>query len=247
MNLRCPTRSAAIYAGLITMLPALSAFAGPTDKVYYPIVERGEREIEFRSGVFKTDSGYERGFLLDFGYTPTDHWRTELVAVYEGDSGAGGELEELEWENILTFGEPGQFPVDIGLLAEYEHKLEEGADAIIVGPLLQKEFPRVIANLNLLLERQIGSGASDDTELKYAWELRWRGRPALEFGVQGFGEYAAVSDLGAYNEHRIGPAIFGTHKLSNGNKIAWNAAVLAGLDEDAPDAAVRVQIEYEIY
>jgi hypothetical protein len=236
-----------IAAGLSLLLVGAAAVAGPADKVYYPRVERGEREFEFRSGVFKTDEGYERAFVLDVGYAPTDHWMTELVAVYEGESGAGGELVEAEWENILTFGEPGEYALDVGLLAEYEHKLEDGADAITVGPLLQKEFTQVIANLNLLLERQVGSGASNDTELKYAWELKWRGDAALEFGMQGYGEYEDIGALGEYSEHRVGPALFGMRKLGNGNKFVWDAAVLAGIDHDAPDAALRVEFEYEMY
>lgn len=245
MNLHSRSRRA---LGLIALaLVSGIAAAGPADKIYYPSVEQGEREIEFRSGWFETDSGYERQFVLDFGYSPTEHWTTELVAVYEGESGAGGELSEVEWENILTFGEPGEYAIDVGLLAEYEHKLEDGADAIIVGPLLQKEFPALIANVNLLLEHQVGSGASNDTELKYGWELRWRGRETLEFGLQGFGEYGDLGDLGAGSEHRIGPALFGVRKLANGNKLAWDAAILAGLDDDAPDAALRLQFEYEIY
>ncbi len=240
-------RALRLVAGLGALLSGATSLAGPADKVYYPVVERGEREIEVRSGVFKTDDGYERAFVLDVGYSPTDHWTTELVGVYEGESGSGGDWEEIEWENILTFAEPGEYALDVGLLAEYEHKLEDGADAIIVGPLLQKEFPSLIANLNLLFERQVGSGASDDTELKYAWELKWRGDAALEFGVQGFGEYGDISALGNYSEHRIGPAVFSTHKLASGNKFSWDAAILAGIDHDAPDAALRMQFEYEIY
>lgn len=240
-------RSCWSVAGLSALLAGASALAGPADKVYYPVVERGEREIELRSGVFKTDESYQRAFVLDVGYSPSDHWTTELVGVYEGESGSGGEWEELEWENILTFAEPGEHALDVGLLAEYEHKLEDGADAIIVGPLLQKEFPSLIANLNLLFERQIGSDASDDTALNYAWELKWRGDAALEFGVQGFGEYGDVSELGAYSEHRIGPAVFSTRRLASGNKFSWDAALLAGIDDDAPDAALRVQFDYEIY
>jgi hypothetical protein len=247
MSAQVRTRIGSAISSLTLLLFSGAALAGPADKVYYPRVERGEREIEWRSGVFKTDNGYERAFVLDLGYSPTDHWTTELVAVYEGESGGGGRIHELEWENILTFSEPGEFAFDIGLLAEYEHKRDDGADAVIIGPLLQKEFPTVIANLNLLFERQVGSGASNDTELKYAWELKWRGNAALEFGVQGYGEFADVADPGEFSAHRIGPALFGTHRLASGNKVSWDAAVLAGIDRDAPDAALRMQVEYEIY
>lgn len=226
-------------------LTSLAATAGPADKIYHPFVERGERELEFRAGWFEEDGVYERAFVIDLAYTPTERWKTELVVEYEGESGEGGEIEALEWENVFVFTEPGQYAFDVGLLAEYEHKLEDGDDEIKIGPLIQKEFPSVITNLNLLLERELGSG--HEVELVYGWEAKWRGRSQLEFGLQGFGELGEINDLGEENVHRIGPALFGVRRLANGNKIAWDASVLGSIGSDGPDTQLRFEIEYEMY
>lgn len=241
------SRGARLSLALITGLAASQAIAGPADKVYRPVVEKGEREIEFRTGAFKEDDVYERAFVADFAWSPTEHWKTELVVEYEGESGEGGEIEAVEWENVLIFAEPGEHFVDVGLFAEYEHTLEEGPDKILVGPLLQKEFSDVIANLNLLFVREVGAEAGDDTELSYRWELKWRGQERLEFGMQGFGTLGALDHLGDDAEHRIGPALFGGRKLANGNKLGWDAAVLTGIGPHGPDAQARFEIEYEMY
>ena len=36
-------------------------------------------------------------------------------------------------------------------------------------------------------------------------------------GLGRDGEYEDIAELGEYSEHRVGPALFGVHKLSNGN------------------------------
>lgn len=238
---------ARLSLALVLSLAVGQAVAGPADKIYYPTVEKGEREIELRAGVFKEDDGYERAFVVDFAWSPTANWKTELVVEYEGQSGQGGEIEALEWENVLIFSEPGEYFIDVGVLAEYERPMEDGPDKIKIGPLLQKEFSDVIANVNLIFARQIGAGASDETELAYGWELKWRGREALEFGVQGFGNLGELDHLGDGAEHRIGPALFSKKKLANGNKIGWDAAVLTGIGPNGPDAQARFQFEYEMY
>ena len=89
--------------------------------------------------------------------------------------------------------------------------------------------------------------ASNDTEMDYRWQLRHIGNEKLEWGAQGFGELGTVDHLGRGSWNSAGPAIFGVKRLAGRDKVRYNAAVLAGLDRDAPDAAVRFQLEYEMY
>ena len=234
---------------LSCLIPASSAvFAGAADAVYTPTVEKGETEFELRGGYRAFDDAPdEHAFVFDIGYGVTNRWRTEAVLEYAAEDGEPGKLEALEWENVFVLTEPGKHWMDVGLLAEYEHSFASGPDEVKVGPLFQKEFQPVIANLNFRFKREVGSGASTDTELDYRWQLRWRGHEALEWGVQGFGELGTVDDLGEGDWHSAGPALFGVKRLAGRDKIRYNAAVLAGLSHDAPDAAVRFQVEYEMY
>ena len=233
---------------LFTLMMCGMAVAGPADKVYRPIVEKGETEFEFRGGYrdFSSDAS-EYAYVFDVGYGVTDRWKTELVAEYSGVEGFGGSMEALEWENIIVLTEQGKHWVDVGLFAEYEHTFAAGPDEIKIGPMFEKNIGSTITNLNLIFERQVGSGASNDIELDYSWQVKWTGNPSLEIGVQGFGGLGEVSNLGEGDKHSIGPALFGMKKLANGNKLGFDAAVLVGLNGDTPNRTFRFQIEYEMY
>ena len=112
-----------IKLAVIVAAIALSslAAAGPADKVYRPIVEKGETEFEFRGGYrdFNTDPS-EHAYVFDIGYGVTDRWKTELVVEYSGVNGYGGSMEAWEWENIIVLTEQGKHWADVGWFAEYE-------------------------------------------------------------------------------------------------------------------------------
>lgn len=224
-----------------------SVLAGPADKVYKPVVEQGETEFELRGGYRDFGPADAYAYVFDVGYGVTQRWKTELVAAYEGETGQGGRLAALEWENVIVLTEQGKLWADVGLFLEYEHTFADGPDELKVGPMFMKEIGATIANVNLILERKIGRGAGRDIDLAYAWQVKWRGNEALEWGVQGFGGLGEVSDLGAGDKHSIGPALFGVKRLVGGNKLAYDAAVLAGINDAAPDTTLRFELEYEMY
>ena len=225
-----------------------TAFAGPADKVYRPIVEKGETEVEIRGGYFDLDGeADEYAWVADFGYAFTTRWKSELVLEYEGETGEGHGPEAVEWENLIVLTEQGEHWADVGLLIELEHTFSAAPEEFKLGLLLEKEVGPTIADLNLVAVREFGDEASDDTELEYRWQLKWRGNEALEWGVQGFGTAGSFEHFGDDTEHSIGPALFGVQRLANGNKIAYDAAILGGLNSSAPDLTVRFNLEYEIY
>ena len=234
---------------LCCVVPAsATVFAGAADTVYAPVVEQGETEFEFRGGFRDFNhAANERGFVFDVGYGVNSRWRTEAVLEYSSEGGDPGRLESLEWENVFVLTEQGQHWMDVGLLAEYEHSFASGPDTLKIGPLLQKEIGPTVANLNLRFDREVGKGASNAVELNYAWQVKWRGNEALEWGVQGFGKLGEIEHLGQGDSHIAGPAVFGATRLHGRNKLRYNAAVLAGLNRAAPDATVRFQVEYEMY
>ena len=139
--------------------------------------------------------------------------------------------------------------MDIGLLFEIERPKDrsEGYE-IRWGPLLQTDLtPELQANLNLLFEKHIRSSQAGKAELGYQWQLKYRWKPSLEFGLQGFG------DVGPWNEweprseqpHVAGPAIFGRVKVGDRQAIKYNAGLLFGLTHGSPRNTFRLQAEYE--
>ena len=247
-----PSVSAPVSLSLLALavgcFASASAVAGPADKVYKPIVEKGETEFELRGGYRNFSGGPDQyAYVFDLGYGVTERWKTELVVEYEGETGFGGKLAALEWENIIVLTEQGKHWADVGLFVEYEHTFADGPDELKIGPMFMKEIGPTVANLNLLFERKIGSGATSDIDLDYTWQVKWRGNEALELGLQGFGGLGEVSDLGQGDKHSIGPALFGVKRLASGNKLAYDAALLAGVNNAAPDMTVRFELEYEMY
>jgi len=65
------------------------AFAGPADYVYYPSVEYGEREIDFKAGSSKLadDAGRFSAASLGFGLGATPYWFTEVYLKYQKEPG----------------------------------------------------------------------------------------------------------------------------------------------------------------
>ena len=233
---------------LALLAASSTALAGPADTVYRPIVEKGETEFELRGGLFDFhDEANEYATVLDVGYAFTNNWKSELVFEYEGEAGEGGKPEAIEWENLIVLTEQGKHWVDVGLLIEAEHTFSADPEELKVALLLEKEIGPTIADLNLFAIREIGSGASDETELEYRWQLKWRGKEALEWGLQGRGGLGTVEHFGEDTGHSLGPALFGVQRLQNGDKLAYDAAVMHGINDAAPDWTVRFTLEYEMY
>ena len=234
-------------------LPAIS-IAGPSDYVTTPAIEYGEREIDFKMGTEKArDSqggGKESAASLGFGYGARQWWFTEAYIKYERLPGEGTRFDAFEWENKFQLTEPNQYFADLGFLTEIEvpRNRDEGYE-IRFGPLVQLDTGAVRWNANLLFERFVRSREEGEHPLEMGYQLqaRYSLHPALDVGVQAFG------DMGKWNHweprdeqnHRAGPAVFGKVKLGGREAIVYNAALLFGLSDGAPKNTFRLQAEYE--
>ena len=229
-----------------------AVLAGPTDYIFLPTVEYGEREIDFKIGTSR-QPGSDRLSVatLGFGYGVTERWFTEAYLVYEKQGGEGTKLNALEWENKFQFTETGKYPVDVGLITELEVPSDSSEPyEIKIGPLLQTEFDKLQLNGNLVFERKFGGdavAAPRTTELGYQWQVKYRWQEAFEFGLQGFGEMGKWNDWDPASEqnHRFGPAVFGKIGLEGHRAIKYNVAWLHGVSDAAPNNTLRAQIEYE--
>ena len=67
-------------------------------------------------------------------------------------------------------------------------------EALVDRLLLEKEIGPTIADLNLVAVREFGDEASDETELEYRWQVKWRGNEKLEWGVQGRNDEVEVAE-----------------------------------------------------
>src|SRR6478672_3761541 len=147
---------AALSLQLLALAPV--AQAGPSDYVRTPIVQEGEREIDFKAGTAKNRDGTrESAYALGFGYGVTNRWFTEFYGKWHKEPGEQSSFDAWEWENKVQLTETGQYPMDVGFLLEIERPKDrtEGYE-YVWGPLFQMDVtPAVQANLNILVEKHI--------------------------------------------------------------------------------------------
>lgn len=236
----------AIWAGCST-----PAFASPADYVYTPAVVQGEREIDIKQGVSSPAAGNSAQALsLGFGYGATEHWFTEVYLKQERNGNQDSTL--AEWENKFQLTETGEYPVDAGLVTELEAPVSSRAPwELRIGPLFQTDFGKLQLNGNLLFARSFGradeTGIPFVTNFSYQWQVKYRWKVELEFGMQGLGDMGKWNNWSTQTDqiHRAGPAIFGKFALGNGRAIKYNAAWLFGTGRSAPANTLRTQLEYE--
>ena len=230
------------------LLQTSTASADPAEKVFEPTVVQGEFELELLGGYQwwrNNDESRLRQFVGEVGYGVTSWWKTELGVGTTRLPNESYHLDELEWENIFALTEPGQYWVDLGLFAELARDYAEGRNEITIGPMFQKEFGAVQANVNVFFARELGAGAEPGAEVSYQYQLKWRGDSRFEPGLQGFGTMGRTNDFGHQTESNIGPAFFGQIPTGGRSKLKYNAAVLFGLNHNTPDTTLRFQIEWE--
>ena len=245
-------RSTSRVGALLALVPLFHlplAHAGLDDYVRTPIVEQGEKEIDLKLGAGRyPNGGSGTATSLGFGYGVNSWWFTEVYGKWKRPVGEAGGLDAIEWENKFQLTETGRYPVDVGLLLEIERPRDrsEGYE-LVYGPLLQTEFGRVQANLNVLFEKHVRSSTPKDTELKYQWQLKYRAHPSFEWGAQGFGELGRWDrwEASSQQQHRLGPAIFGKVRTAGNTAIKYNAALLVGTNDQSPRTNLRLQVEYE--
>ncbi len=249
----CSLRATASFLLLLpALLCAAPARANPADYIFMPLVEQGEREVDFKYGASSTspnNPGAE-GASIGLGYGAGEHWFTEVYVKRERNGNQKVNLSE--WENKFQLTEAGEYFVDVGYIVELEAPLSTNAGwEINTGPLFQKDFSKIQLNLNLLFQhayRQPDDFASPNvTNLGYQWQTKYRWMPTLEYGLQGIGGMGKWDNWSTQSSqsHMAGPAVMGRALLGGRNVVQYNAGWLLGLSRTAPHNTFRVQAEYE--
>jgi hypothetical protein len=226
-----------------------SVHAGPADYVYMPTVDYGEKEIDFKFGTARQPSGETLQVAsLGLGYGATDWWFTEVYIKTE-HMNPDPRLNILEFENKFQLTETGKYPLEVGLITEFEFPLNNNDEPneFKFGPLFQTELGLFQLNGNLLFETKFGNDQPSETAFMYQWQVKYRWRKEFEFGLQGFGETGEWNDWASVDaqENNLGPAVFGKLSLSHHDAIKYNAAWLIGTNDATPDNTFRMQVEYE--
>lgn len=218
---------------LATLLFAASAPA-IADPGYYVVTAydyQGIGSVDFRYWTVRMP-GSEAVIWpeVGLGYGVTSRWYTEVYASWVGTFDTGTKLSTLNWQNeyLLTQGE---YPFDLALHASFIRNHGTGTGyALEWGPVVQTDVGRTQLNANVFFERGHDGGGPTQTQMKYQWQIKYRWLPALQPGLQGFGEVGPWDRWSARDmqSHRAGPAIFGTVRSGSKNAIHYQAAYLRG-------------------
>ena len=246
MRIAKPARA---LLALCPLLLPLMTHAGPNEYVLTPIVEQGEKEIDFKWGAEKRkDQSSGSATSLGFGLGVNSWWFTELYGKWKREPGQSNAFDAVEWENRFQLTPTGKYPVDVGVLLEIERPKDraEGYE-MTYGPLLQAEWGAVQGNLNLLWQKHVRASEPFETELHYQVQLKYRASEQFEWGAQGFGNFGRWDHWApsSEQEHKFGPAIFGKIKVGPKQAFKYNAAILFGTNDASPKTTLRLQTEYE--
>ncbi len=240
---------AAAMALLVLFVPS-AAHAGY--KVYYPTVEQGETEVEFRGHVdFDRNPARDNAqvYKTGVGYGFTDYWFSEVYAeIARPAGGSSYDVETYEWENIFRLTDPGKYWADLGFIVSYEQARgsnEPNKWELI--PIVQKQIGQQLVTLNVVFERETGNNAEKVWDLEYAWQYRRFGNPVLEYGLEGYGHVGKVThwDPSSEQQHQIGPAIFGKVKPGVGRGLKYQFGLLFGLTDGTPQKTFYTNLEFE--
>ncbi len=244
-------RTIAAVAVGAACLAALPQEALATKKVYSPIVEQGELEIELR-GQYDVDERAAKDnaqkHKYAIGYGMTNRWFTEIYGEFERVKNKDNEdfdfdFSALSWENRFQLTEQGQFPVDVGAYFEYEASFEnKHPDKIEVKALLEKSLVNFTHTLNLAIEQQVGRHPDEDLAGGLGWSSKYRMREWFQPGVEWHSDFGEIGQTVAYQDqkHQLGPVFYG--------KVGWvkyDVGYLLGMSDAAPKGELKWIVEYE--
>jgi hypothetical protein len=244
--------SRAVRSSALAAASMMSAGAALADPGYYVVTaydNEGVLSVDTRYWTVKPPHAPAVMWPeIGLGYGVSTRWYTELFASYIGSDDAATRLNTLNWQNefLLTQGE---WPLDVAVHASLIRNIGGKAGyALEWGPVLQTDVGRIQLNANLFFERSLDGADTKPTQLQYQWQIRYRWRPLLNFGLQGFGELGTWNDwsAGDRQSHRAGPALFSKLPLGGGRTLLVQAAYLVGTvyGKSATMFSMRTQLAF---
>ncbi|MES0370811.1 MAG: FTR1 family protein [Mariprofundaceae bacterium] len=236
--------AAMIFCAMISLSPT----DADAKKVYSPIVEAGEVELEYSLDYsFDSDPAIDGSarHQFEFEYGVTDRWMTAIYGDFRKRPGQSFAYQGLKWDNIYQLFEQGERWLDAGLYVEYiipESSLNK-PDVIEFKMLLEKESGKIVNTANLILKKELGANATTNTTAGYAWRSKWRWMRQLEPAIEIYGSLGEVGGFSpvAQQSHQIGPVLHG--KLGGG--IGYEVGYLFGLTSGSDDGVLKLIVGYE--
>jgi hypothetical protein len=216
--------------------------------VYSPHVVQGQSEVEaygfyFQDG--RTNLNGTSGYNISVGHAVNSWWKPELyVGEFNRNPGSTTYLSGYEFENTFQLTDTGEYWADLGFLASYVYTKQAGQpDRAEFGPLLEKIWGHVDQRLNLIWEKQIGSGASGQYMFRSAYSVSYKidlNRASISPGMEAY--YRPVD-----NASQAGPVLYGELHLDPKSELEYSLGVVFGINSGAPARTLLARLEYEFF
>jgi hypothetical protein len=238
------------------MLASIASPALAVDKLYSPYVEKGEMEFEyFGRNSFDSDNQKdgEQKHQLAVGYGVNDFWFTELYAGTKKAAGDNNRFDAWEWGNRFQLTGQGEYWLDVGAALDYEWTPQTNhSDKIETRLILAKDIGKTFHVLNVIAEKEVGSGHRALLEGKLLWSSRYRYSPLFQPGFEISNNFGELKRTGSYSEqkHYIGPAAYGKIPLAfteQSDAVKYRVAYFFGASRAARDGQAVAQLEYEMH
>ena len=228
-----------ILAATVAMQRPLLADGSNIDKVYHPYVQPLEKEIEWRA-LYQSDNDRKldrvQKHRLGYGQSINERWFAEIYLIGEKNRDESFGIDEIELEALWQITEQGEFAADWGMLFEYERAIDENINELSASILTERQWGRWVGTANLGLIYEWGSAIDNELETALALQGKYRYSRAIEPAVE---LYSSEGGTG------IGPVLLGSQRLGGRKQLRWEAGVIYGVDEDAPDRTYRLLLEFE--
>jgi hypothetical protein len=231
---------------VVTLLAVLAtsgvahAQAGLVDQVEgLDIVENG-REFEFRTLVVPAQkrfpSAMNAGVTFEYGVSERLSVGVEVEMEKSGDT---LEADEIGVQAKLLVVDPDEAPIGFGLQLATGYAIEDSALALGVTAIVAIERPHWSAAVNAIVANREDDRSAFD--IAYAARADRRLGDSLAIGVEAGGDLRSDARRG----HYAGPVLSFEAEDGPESLPALEIGAFTGLDRDAPDIQVRIELDWE--
>jgi len=215
------------------------------------------KQLDFEQGlVFGSDNSVQGGVRLkddnrsahdlSLDYGVNTFWRLSGVLKLENPIHEDFRLARASVENIWVLR---PVPKEGGVGLGWFTTLEASTDAATTnssqfGPIIQIEADKLSFTGNPFFEKTFGRNSVEGIALNYGWNIKYKLNDSLSIGVEGFGLIESLGDRQALAEqqHRLGPALFTTLKLSEDFSITPDIGLFFGLTDATPSLTLKLNV-----
>jgi len=245
------TKPSAFAVAALAIMLGCEAGAAHADNdfiVYSPYVIQGQSEVEvygFNSRDKRDEINGTSGYNISVGHAVTGWWKPEVyIGEFNRDAGGSTHSSGYEIENTFQLTDRGEYWADVGFMASYAHNKLPGITSVTeFGPLFEKLSGHIDQRLNLIWEKQVGSGASGAYAFRSAYSITYNINAGSVTYSPGIEAYYRPND----NAYQIGPVFSGELRSKGGNELEYSLGVVFGTNPGAPDKTLLARLEYEFF